>query len=81
MLPLYSDDHFTFRFLDDRIIPRFHLDGIEPLRIVTIHRIDSFGHRTGTPINATVGDAGWVELLEPIIVRSGEGFDVFPDSR
>jgi hypothetical protein len=29
MLPLYHDPHFTFRFADDRIIPRFHLEGIE----------------------------------------------------
>ena len=29
MLLLYHDPHFTFRFADDRIIPRFHLDGVE----------------------------------------------------
>jgi hypothetical protein len=27
MLPLYEDPCFTFRFADDRIIPRFHLEG------------------------------------------------------
>jgi hypothetical protein len=32
MLPLYEDPHFTFRFADDRIIPRFHLEGIERVR-------------------------------------------------
>ena len=29
MLPLYHDPHFTFRFADDRLIPRFHLEGVE----------------------------------------------------
>ena len=29
MLPLYHDLHFTFRFADDRLIPRFHLEGVE----------------------------------------------------
>jgi hypothetical protein len=29
MLPLYQDPWFTFRFADDRIIPRFHLEGVE----------------------------------------------------
>jgi len=28
MTPLYKVVHFTFRFADDRIIPRFHLEGI-----------------------------------------------------
>lgn len=29
MVPLYRDPHFTFRFGDDWIIPRFHLEGVE----------------------------------------------------
>ena len=29
MRPLYEDPHFTFRFADDRLIPRFHLEGVE----------------------------------------------------
>jgi hypothetical protein len=28
MLPLYEDPLCTFRFADDRIIPRFHLKGV-----------------------------------------------------
>src|SRR5262249_36540014 len=28
MIPLYREQHFTFRFGDDRIIPRFHLEGV-----------------------------------------------------
>jgi len=29
MLPLYRDPHYSFRFADDRIIPRLHLEGID----------------------------------------------------
>lgn len=29
MTPLYEDRWYTFRFSDDRIIPRFHLEGVE----------------------------------------------------
>jgi hypothetical protein len=36
MLPLYEDPHFTFRFADDRIIPRFHLEGVEAGRLVVL---------------------------------------------
>jgi hypothetical protein len=28
MLPLYEDLWFAFRFADDRLISRFHLDGV-----------------------------------------------------
>ena len=30
MIPLYHESHFTFRFGDDRIIPRFHLKELKP---------------------------------------------------
>ena len=35
MIPLYEDRHFTFRFADDRRIPRFHLEGVEAGRLVS----------------------------------------------
>jgi len=50
MLPLYHDSCFTFRFADNRIIPRF---------------------QQGLLATATVGDGGWVDLPQPIIVRAG----------
>ena len=31
MIPLYEDPHCTFRFGDDRIVPRFHLEGVEAI--------------------------------------------------
>ena len=29
MIPLYEEPYFTFRFADDRLIPRFHLEGVD----------------------------------------------------
>ena len=75
MLPLYHDPHFTFRFADDRLIPRFHLEGIEVRRRVSVYKIDpGTGERLGLLATATVGEGGWVDLTEPIIVRAGEAF-------
>ena len=75
MIPIHQDPHFTFRFADDRIIPRFHLEGIEFGRRVSVLKIDAdSGKRLGLLATATVGDGGWVDLTEPIIVRAGEAF-------
>ena len=75
MTPLYRDPHFTFRFADDRIIPRFHLQGVEAGRRVSVFRLEpTTGERLDLIRTATVGDGGWVDLPEPIIVRTGEGF-------
>jgi hypothetical protein len=80
MLPLYDDTGFTFRFADDRIIPRFHLEGVEAGRRVSIFRIDSgTGERLDLLALATVGEGGWVDLEEPIIVRAGEAFIAVPE--
>ena len=75
MTPLHRDPHFCFRFADDRLIPRFHLDGVEPARHVAVYRLDP---QTGGPsdllVRAVTGDGGWVDLSEPLIMRAGEGF-------
>jgi hypothetical protein len=56
MLPLYHDPHFTFRFADDWIIPRFHLEGVEAGRRVSVFKIDpGTGERLGLLPTATVG--------------------------
>jgi len=79
MLPLYHDPCFTFRFADDRIIPRFHLEGVEQGRRVSIIKIDpATGERQGLLATAMVGDSGWVDLSEPIVVRAGEAFIAVP---
>jgi RimJ/RimL family protein N-acetyltransferase len=79
MLPLYHDPHFTFRFAADRTIPRFHLEGVEAGRRVEVFKIDAgTGERLGLLTTATLGEGGWVDLPEPIIVRAGDAFIAVP---
>lgn len=79
MIPLYQDHCFTFRFEDDRVIPRFHLDGVAQGQQVTVVQIDPV---TQEPLDklteATAGVDGWVDLPVPIRVRAGEAFIVVP---
>jgi hypothetical protein len=80
MLPLYQDQWFTFRFADNRIIPRFHLEGIESGRRVSVFQIDpDTGIKLGLLATAIVGEGDWVELTEPIIVEAGGMFVVEPE--
>jgi hypothetical protein len=79
MIPLYHESEFTFCFDEDRIIPRFHLEGIEAGRPVTVFPIDPVsGRRLGHLATAIVGENGWVDLSEPIIVLAGETFIAVP---
>ena len=80
MLPLYRDPHFTFRFGDDRIISRVHLDGVACGVHVHFYAIDpATGVRLEQIATALVGEDGWVELAESIVVRAGSAFVVVPD--
>jgi hypothetical protein len=80
MLPLYEDPCFTFRFAEARIIPRFQLEGVEAGRPVSVFKIDpGTGERLGLLATATVGEGGWVDLGEPIIVRANEAFVAVPE--
>jgi hypothetical protein len=80
MLPLYADPWFTFRFADARLIPRFHLDGVQAGRRVSVFKIDPItGERLGLLATAAVGEGGWVDLAEPIIVNAGDAFVAVPD--
>jgi hypothetical protein len=80
MIPLYHDPCFTFRFADDRIIPRFHLECAEAGRRVKVFKIDAGTcDRLGLLATATVGEGGWVDLPEPIIMRAGEAFVAVPE--
>jgi hypothetical protein len=80
MLPLYHDSHFTFRFADDRTIPRFHLEGVRAGQRVSVFKIvPGSGERLDLLATATVGDGGWVDLPEPIVVRAGEAFIAIPE--
>jgi putative acetyltransferase len=79
MRPLYEDSHFTFSFVEDRLIPRFHLEGVPAGRRVTVFKIDTTtGERLGLLTTATVSEGGWVNLAEPITVRAGEAFVAVP---
>jgi hypothetical protein len=81
MVPLHRDPHFTFRFTEDRIVPRFHLEGVGAGRRVDVFRIDpATGGRSGLLAAVVVGDGGWVDLSEPILVRAGGGFVAVPES-
>lgn len=81
MIPLHEDPHFTFRFADDRMIARFHLDGVEAGRRVEVYKIDSdTGERLGLLATATVDLGGWVDISQPIIVRAGEAFVAVPEA-
>ena len=76
---IYHDPWFTFRFADDRIIPRFHLEGVEKGTQVSVIKIDpESGERLGLLGTATVGAEGWVDLPQPIVVRAGEAFIAMP---
>src|SRR3954465_14973192 len=80
MMPLYQDPWFTFCFADDRLIPRFHLEGIEVGRRVWVFRIDpGTGERLGLLATATVGEGGWGDLTEPIVLRAGDVSCGVPD--
>lgn len=80
MIPLHRDPHYTFRFADDRIIPRFHLDGVGAGRRVSVYKLDpATDERLGLITTATVGAGGWVDLPEPFIVRAGEQFVAIPE--
>ena len=82
MIPIHRDAHFTFRFIDNRIIPRFHLDGVEPGRRIDVYKINpDSGARLGLLTTAVAGEDGWVDLPTPIIVLSGEAFIAVPQKQ
>ncbi len=80
MMPLYREPYFTFRFADDRIIPRFHLEGVRSGQRVSVFELDpDTGEQLTLLALAAVGENGWVELQTPIIVRAGHGFVAVPE--
>lgn len=77
---LYAEPWFTFRFADDRIIPRIHLEGVSAGRRISVHRIDATtGERLGLLAVANVGEDGWVKLPEAIVVQAGDCFIAVPE--
>lgn len=64
MLPLYEDPCFTFRFAADRIIPRFHLEGVQVGRLDFLRQIE----------NVRVG-CGHID--RSLLLHYGIGFSVY----
>jgi hypothetical protein len=57
-----------------------HLEGVEAGRRVSVFSFGpATGGRLGLIATATVGDGGWVDLPEPIIVRAGEACVTVPE--
>ncbi len=80
MTPLYEDNCFTFRFSDDRIIDRFHLEGVPMGSGVSVFKINAATcERLSLLATATVGEGGWVDLVKPITVRAGDAFVAVPE--
>lgn len=80
MIPLYHEPRFTFRFAEDRIVPRFHLEGVEVGQKVLVFKFDATtGKRLELLAKAAVSEGGWVELTEPIIMGAGKAFIAVPE--
>jgi hypothetical protein len=78
-MTLHEDPHYTFRFADDRVIPRFHLNGVAAGTGVNVYRIDPASEaRRELLTTASVGEGGWVDLAEPLQVRAGDAFVAIP---
>jgi hypothetical protein len=74
-IPLHEDPCFAA----DRLIPWFHLDCVEAGGRVEVYKLDpGSGEHLGLLAAAAVGEGGWVDLPEPIIVRAGEAFVAVP---
>ena len=81
MIPLRHEAHFTFRFGDDRTVSRVHLTGVERGRRASVLRRDPVtGECRDLVTAATVGEDGWLDLPEPVVVRAGDVFVVIPDA-
>ena len=79
MLALYRDPHYTFRFADNRIVPRFRLEGARVGQPVAVFRIDpATGERRELLTTGVVGGDGWVDVAAPITVRAGDEFVAVP---
>ena len=79
MIALHHDPHYTFRFADDRIIPRFRLEGVGAGRRVAVYTLNPVtGERLGLLTTGVTDGDGWVDVSEPITVRAGDAFVAVP---
>lgn len=81
MIPLYEEPCFTFRFDDNRVIQRFHLESVEAGRQVSVFKFDTITQdKLGLLATVTASEGGWVDLHQPIIMRAGEAFIAVPEA-
>jgi hypothetical protein len=81
MIPLYCDTHFSFGFDDDRVIPKFHLEGVGMGVKVDVFHIDPVSRlRLELLTSGVTGVGGWVDLVKPVVVRVGDAFVAVPES-
>lgn len=67
---VFEEPFFTFRFADDRIIPRFHLEGIGAGRRVSVFRIEpGTCERLGLLASATtpLGTTSWPSPVRTLL--------------
>jgi hypothetical protein len=65
--------------VDDPIISRIHLDGLQMGRRFSVFKMNSdTGERLGLLATPAVGDGGWVQ--QAIIVRMGDAFMAMADA-
>jgi|GEM_PF-1572372 hypothetical protein len=71
MTPVFHEPHFTFRFVDDRIIKRFHLEGVAGVR-VNVYQVDAATGVQQQIASGIADDEGWVTFFSPLEVRKGD---------
>jgi hypothetical protein len=75
MIPLHHDLWFTFRFADDRIISRFHLEGILAGQSVSVFKIDPNSRERMGLLATAVRFPGRTDVARP------KGRSISPNSR
>jgi hypothetical protein len=78
--PHYQDPHFSLGSSEDRIVRRFHVEGVPVGRRVCVVKIDPYtGEWLRLLTTGIVGVGGWVDLTEPILVLVVDAFIAVPE--
>ncbi|MFQ3650838.1 MAG: hypothetical protein SNJ75_10935 [Gemmataceae bacterium] len=77
MISLFREPWYRFHFTEDRLVPRFHLEGVPTGIRVRVYQLvqDEPGPLIAEGV---VGADGWVECLPALRVQRGEGFLAVP---
>lgn len=77
MISLFREPWYCFCFTEDRLIPRFHLEGVPTGVRVRVHQLVQ--ERPGPLLmEGAVDELGWVDCPTPLRMRRGEGFLAIP---